>query len=36
MPDFYDKNKLPEEMPYDLKTHILKTDPKEVSEKVGF
>lgn len=35
MPEFYEKNKLPEDMPDDLKTHILKTNPKEVSEKIN-
>jgi hypothetical protein len=32
MPEFYDPNNLPEDMPDDLKTHIFKTNPKEVSE----
>jgi hypothetical protein len=35
MPVFYDKNELPKDMPDDLKTHILKTNPKEVSEEVS-
>ncbi|KDR15243.1 Sodium/potassium-transporting ATPase subunit beta-2 [Zootermopsis nevadensis] len=32
MPEFYEKNKLPEDMPDDLKTHILKTNPKEMNQ----
>jgi len=36
MPEFYDRNKLPEDMPNDLKTYIRNTDPKEVSENICF
>jgi hypothetical protein len=36
MPEFYDRNKLPADMPDDLKIHILKTDPKEVSGNLRF
>jgi hypothetical protein len=35
MPEFYERNKLPEDMPEDLKHHILKTSPKEVSEEIS-
>lgn len=35
VPEFYERNKLPEYMPEDLKIHILKTNPKEVSEDVS-
>jgi sodium/potassium-transporting ATPase subunit beta len=32
MPEFYDRNKLPEDMPNDLKTYIRNTDPKEMDQ----
>jgi hypothetical protein len=35
VPEFYEHNKLPRDMPEDLKNHILKTNPKEVSEEVS-
>jgi hypothetical protein len=35
VPEFHERNKLPEDMPEDLKIHILKTNPKEVSEDVS-
>jgi hypothetical protein len=35
VPEFYEHNKLPEDMPEDLKIHILKANPKEVSEDVS-
>lgn len=35
-PQFYDRNKLPDDMPNDLKTYIRNTDPKEVSDNISF
>ncbi|XP_023708792.1 sodium/potassium-transporting ATPase subunit beta-2 isoform X1 [Cryptotermes secundus] len=32
VPEFYERNKLPEDIPEDLKIHILKTNPKELNQ----
>jgi hypothetical protein len=36
MPEFYDRNKLPDDMPNDLKAYIRNSAPEKVSEDIRF